>query len=111
MTCRCCCPPCAAEGIGRVRVANRSFGHAQEVVSALCKTGAQAEALSSHLFVCDLAYNPLRTRLLEDAAQAGCRILNGFDMSVYQGARQFQLLTGKIPPLDVMFDVMRQQLQ
>lgn len=146
-TARALCFACAAEGIGRIRVANRSFDHAQELTSALSKTGVQAEALtlanvpdaladtdilvnatglgmqphegespipagvlSSHLFVCDLAYNPPRPRLLEDAAQAGCRILNGFDMSVYQGARQFHLLTGKIPPLDVMFDVMRQQL-
>ncbi len=43
--------------------------------------------LPLHLFVCDLAYHPPRTKLLLDAEQTGCQVMNGFDRAVYQGAR------------------------
>jgi 3-dehydroquinate dehydratase/shikimate dehydrogenase len=48
--------------------------------------------------VFDLIYRPERSILLERAAQAGCRISNGWRMLRYQSAAQFKLWTGREPP-------------
>lgn len=55
------------------------------------------EVLHSDLFVFDVIYNPLETRLLEDAKKMGCKILGGLDMLVNQGASAFEWWTGKKP--------------
>jgi len=52
--------------------------------------------------VFDTVYNPLETRLLKLAAQAGCLCVSGLDMFVNQAAEQFKLWTGKPAPKDVM---------
>lgn len=46
-------------------------------------------------FVYDLVYNPPQTRLLVDAAAAGCRTIGGLDMLVAQAQAQFQWWTGQ----------------
>jgi 3-dehydroquinate dehydratase/shikimate dehydrogenase len=50
----------------------------------------------------DLVYNPRPTRLLREAAAAGCATLDGLDMLVEQAARQFEWWTGRRPSTDVM---------
>lgn len=60
------------------------------------------QALSKEMVVMDIVYNPLNTRLLKQAADRGCRIINGLDMFVFQGAHQFELWTGKQAPVEVM---------
>ncbi|MEK6325595.1 MAG: shikimate dehydrogenase [Acidobacteriota bacterium] len=50
----------------------------------------------------DLVYNPLETRFLADARAAGCRTISGLDMLVAQAALQFELWTGRKPPVDAM---------
>jgi 3-dehydroquinate dehydratase/shikimate dehydrogenase len=50
----------------------------------------------------DLVYNPLETRFLTDAREEGCITISGLDMLVAQAALQFELWTGKNPPLDLM---------
>ena len=55
--------------------------------------------------------NPIQTRLLEEARQAGCRTVDGVAMFVYQGARQFELWTGKPAPLHVMRDAVVERLK
>jgi 3-dehydroquinate dehydratase / shikimate dehydrogenase len=50
----------------------------------------------------DLVYNPRPTRLLRDAAAAGCATLDGLDMLVEQAARQFEWWTGRRPSPEVM---------
>lgn len=45
--------------------------------------------------VYDLVYNPRRTRLLREAAAAGCDTLDGLEMLVAQAERQFELWTGR----------------
>lgn len=60
------------------------------------------EKLHPGLLVCDLVYNPSRTKLLEDAAAVGCRVLGGMGMLVYQGAEAFQLWTGVKAPVEEM---------
>ena len=53
-------------------------------------------------FCFDACYNPEKTQFLLDAEAAGCRILNGLEMSLYQGAAQIRLWTGKAAPVDEM---------
>ena len=52
--------------------------------------------------VFDLVYNPLETELLRRARERGARVIHGFEMLALQGARQFELWTGKPAPLDDM---------
>jgi 3-dehydroquinate dehydratase/shikimate dehydrogenase len=52
--------------------------------------------------VYDLVYNPSRTRLLNDAARAGCRTIGGLEMLVAQAQAQFEWWTGERPDADVM---------
>lgn len=65
-------------------------------------TPVKKELLRKDLFVCDLIYNPLKTRLLLDAEQAGCRIMNGIDMAIIQGIKGFALMTGLPEPAAIM---------
>jgi 3-dehydroquinate dehydratase / shikimate dehydrogenase len=52
--------------------------------------------------VYDLIYNPAATRLLRDAATAGCDTIGGLDMLVGQAQEQFAWWTGVRPPSGVM---------
>lgn len=56
--------------------------------------------------VMDIVYAPLQTRLLGEAARAGCRVVNGLAMLLYQGAAQFKLWTGTEAPVEVMRQVL-----
>jgi shikimate dehydrogenase len=60
------------------------------------------QRLRPGLVVMDIVYNPLKTRLLQEAEAAGCVTIDGLSMFVYQGARQFELWTGIPAPLDIM---------
>jgi len=60
------------------------------------------EMLHKNLFVFDIVYNPLETRLLKEARKFGCKTLGGFDMFVNQGALAFEWWTGKKPNLNLM---------
>jgi 3-dehydroquinate dehydratase/shikimate dehydrogenase len=48
--------------------------------------------------VFDLVYNPLDTPLLQLARKRGLHVIQGVEMFVHQGARQFELWTGKPAP-------------
>lgn len=50
----------------------------------------------------DLIYNPSVTPFLRAAKQAGWKTRNGLGMLLYQGARSFELWTGKPAPLEEM---------
>lgn len=63
---------------------------------------APFEILRSFRVVMDIVYAPLRTRLLREAEQAGCRTVSGLEMLLYQGAAQFELWTGLAAPVEVM---------
>jgi shikimate dehydrogenase len=58
------------------------------------------EILHGELLVLDLIYR--RTRLLADAAAAGCTVADGGQMLLHQGAAAFTLWVGQPAPLDVM---------
>ncbi|MDR3745704.1 MAG: shikimate dehydrogenase [Acidobacteriaceae bacterium] len=64
----------------------------------------EAEDLNTKL-VFDLVYNPLETPLLHMARQQSIPIITGVEMFVHQGARQFEIFTGKPAPEEEMFRV------
>jgi shikimate dehydrogenase len=47
--------------------------------------------LSKNMMVFDIVYNPLKTRLLQEAEDAGCKILGGIGMLMHQGLESFKL--------------------
>ncbi|UCF99555.1 MAG: shikimate dehydrogenase [Spirochaetaceae bacterium] len=69
-------------------------------------TPVNKEFLHKDLLVCDLIYNPLKTRLLLDAEEAGCRTMNGIDMAIIQGIKGFALMTGLPEPAAIMRETM-----
>lgn len=52
------------------------------------------------LVVFDAIYSPPKTKLLEQAEAHGCRTIGGIDMLLWQGARCFELWTGKNFPMN-----------
>lgn len=60
------------------------------------------DSLSAYTVVMDIVYSPLKTRLLAEAEAAGCQVVNGLEMLLYQGVAQFELWSGKTAPVDVM---------
>jgi len=53
-------------------------------------------------WVYDLVYNPRETRLLQDAAKKGCRVIGGSEMFLAQAVKQQMLWFETQPPEDVM---------
>lgn len=49
------------------------------------------EAFRNRPFVCDLIYNPTKTKLLGMAEENSCKTLNGLGMLVYQGVSAFEI--------------------
>jgi 3-dehydroquinate dehydratase/shikimate dehydrogenase len=79
--------------------------------------GAQilsAEELKTKI-VFDLVYNPADTPLIRLARQQGLTVITGVEMFVQQGARQFEIWTGKPAPeeemLRVVVHALRQQAE
>jgi shikimate dehydrogenase len=66
------------------------------------ETPIPGELLVPDLMVMDLVYNPPQSKLLRDAASAGCTTMNGEHMLLQQGARSFELWMGQAAPLEVM---------
>jgi shikimate dehydrogenase len=65
----------------------------------------RSDSLKNFRFVMDVIYNPLKTKLLKDAEQAGCVTVSGLSMFVYQGAEQIRLWTGITPPVEFMKNI------
>ena len=61
--------------------------------------------------VFDLVYNPLDTPLLQAARARGAHTIQGIEMFVYQGARQFEIWTGKPAPESEMMRVVEHELR
>ena len=60
------------------------------------------EYVNPSQFYFDACYNPDKTQFLLNAEAKGASILNGLGMSLYQGAAQIELWTGKKAPVDAM---------
>jgi shikimate dehydrogenase len=61
-----------------------------------------AALLKPGLVVVDIIYNPLKTKLLEEAQKRGAKIIGGIEMLVQQGAAAFELWTGQQAPVEIM---------
>ncbi len=51
--------------------------------------------------VCDVIYNPVKTRFLSAAEQKGCKTINGLGMLIYQGIAAYEAWTGVQVPQDL----------
>ncbi len=79
--------------INATPVGGGSLAEQTLVPKALLKSGST---------VLDMIYDPLETRLLREAAQAGCTVISGFEMLLAQAAAQFEVWTGNEAPIDAM---------
>ena len=55
-------------------------------------------------FVVDVVYHPWPTPLATAASRAGSVAVSGFELLLYQAARQVELMTGRTPPVQAMRD-------
>lgn len=65
-------------------------------------------ALHRNLFVYDLIYAPVETKLLAVARAKGCKTANGLKMLLYQGALSWSHWTKQEAPLDVMWKALQE---
>jgi shikimate dehydrogenase len=70
-----------------------------------------ADDLGEYACVVDLVYRDGATELLRQAERRGCRCVDGLEILVRQGARSFQIWTGRSAPLDVMRRAARSGIQ
>ena len=75
------------------------LGMRGQETEATIATAAQLDGIK---LVYDLVYNPTETQLLREAKKAGVATLGGIEMLVTQGARQFEIWTGREAPIDLM---------
>lgn len=101
-----------AREVGATAIANEKIAELQpDAIVNTTPIGMSPKAGASPLqeaqlpksgLVFDTVYNPMRTRLLEMAQAHGCKTLEGLEMFVEQGARQFELWTGREAPRELM---------
>ena len=60
--------------------------------------------------VYDMIYRPAETKLLAAAKSAGCKTANGLGMLLHQGAKAFEIWTGRPAPLAVMRRALEQNI-
>lgn len=70
-----------------------------------------AEQITGSMLVADLVYNPLRTRLLGEAAARGALTVEGTGMLLHQAAEQIRIWTGAEAPVEVMRSAMVEALR
>ncbi|MEN6621905.1 MAG: shikimate dehydrogenase, partial [Smithella sp.] len=74
------------------------------------KSPVHLSSLAGYKSVMDVIYNPLKTKLLNEASLLGCHVLSGLDMFVHQGAEQIKLWTGKEPDRVMMKEAVKERL-
>jgi shikimate dehydrogenase len=74
------------------------------------RTPVVKEIFRPEQVVMDAIYNPRETRFLREAKEAGSQVIDGIEMFVAQGARQFQLYTEREAPVTVMESVVLEHL-
>ena len=58
--------------------------------------------MSEGAFVFDIVYRPVFTNLLNNAKDAGCNLIFGYEMLLHQAKKSFEIWTGLQAPLRVM---------
>jgi len=64
------------------------------------------DVLRKGLVVTDVVYNPQKSKLLAQAEEAGCTVINGLGMMLWQGALGFKLFTGEDMPIEEIKEIM-----
>ena len=68
------------------------------------------EVLDRQMTVMDIVYKPLRTKLLREAEERGCRTIDGLEMLARQGAAQIEIWTGRKPEIGEIKEDLRREL-
>ncbi len=55
------------------------------------------KTMNKSSIIYDIVYNPLKTELINIAKRNGIQTIQGLDMLIYQGAKAFEIWTGKKP--------------
>ena len=66
------------------------------------ETPIDKNKLKPNMIVFDTIYNPIETKLLQEAKTQGCKTINGLSMFVHQAAAQFKLWTGQMPSVEII---------
>jgi shikimate dehydrogenase len=69
------------------------------------------DLISGDMMVLDLVYVPMETMLIRAAKERGAKVAYGYEMLIGQGARSFELFTGRKAPVDVMIRVVLEHLK
>ena len=59
----------------------------------------------------DMVYKPVETPFLASARKASCRIIEGWEMLLYQGAASLKIWTGREAPIDAMKAALEKSLK
>ena len=70
-----------------------------------------AAILGNFPVVMDIVYAPLETRLIKEAKSAGCEVINGLSMLLYQGVAQFEAWTEQDAPVEVMRSALMEMIK
>lgn len=86
--------------------AGRVLGNVEVIINATSVGLRSGDSLllqpHRHHYVYDTIYNPPETALLRAARQVGARAANGLSMLLHQGARAWEIWTGRPAPVEVM---------
>ena len=101
--------PCC-EALALDKDAEAALGRSTVLINAtnvgmsplLGQTPLPAEWLHQALLVADVIYNPLKTKLMEEAEKIGCRTIGGQSLLLHQGKIAFSLWTGEEAPGETM---------
>ncbi len=66
--------------------------------------------LKPGMTVMDIVYSPLRTKLLQDGEEKGCRTIDGLEMLAHQGAFQEEIWLGRKPDVAAIREDLRRAL-
>ena len=75
------------------------------------ETPLDKSILKPGMVIFDTIYNPLETKLLQEARRQGCTVVGGLPMFVRQAAAQFKLWTGQTPSLELIEKVALEKLR
>ena len=86
-----------------------SVGMSPDVDASIFDAGLPV--LRSSALVFDTVYNPIETKLLRQAREAGAKVAGGIEMFVRQAAGQFEAWTNAAAPVEVMRAVVERRLR
>ena len=93
---------CAADAVGTAGLLVNATSLGRGELAGLSPLPDEWRCAHGDLVCVDSNYSPPLTPLMQQVERAGGRAYNGLDMLVYQGARSFELWTGRAAPVDAM---------